>query len=152
MGHVTCVCFDFVVPAWKLELPVRQMNKMDVMLILQCYYQQRERTSVQFPSRPWSASPLQPRTSLPAQPIPLPSSHLGRACGRGLASPGVTENTFPSQGYVTMLFLSGANSSVFGGSALHIDLGHSGGLWAGILQAHDMEISRLPIVYFFHLK
>lgn len=43
MGHLTCVCFDFVVPAWKLDLPVKTINKMDVTLILQCYYQQGEK-------------------------------------------------------------------------------------------------------------
>lgn len=51
-GHLTCVCFDFVVPAWKPEPPVREINKMDMTLILQCYYQQGESTSVQLPSRP----------------------------------------------------------------------------------------------------
>lgn len=52
MGHLTCVCFDFVVPSWKPELPVKKINKMDVMLILQCYYQQGGRTSVQLASGP----------------------------------------------------------------------------------------------------
>lgn len=51
-GHLTCVCFDFVVPAWKLDPPVKTINKIDVTLILQCYYQQGERTSVQISSRP----------------------------------------------------------------------------------------------------
>ena len=58
MGHLTCVCFDFVVPAWKLDLPVKKINKMDVTLILQCDYQQGERTSVLISSRPLRASPL----------------------------------------------------------------------------------------------
>lgn len=113
-GHLTCVCFDFVVPAWKLEPPVREINKMDMTLILQCYYQQGESASVQLPEGPYLCSQGCPSS----RTKPAASFLLRRACGRGL--PGLTENTFPARGYVTVLFVSRANSLVFRGSSLRL--------------------------------
>lgn len=113
-GHLTCVCFDFVVPAWKLEPPVREINKMDMTLILQCYYHQGESASVQLPEGPYLCSQGCPSS----RTKPAASFLLRRACGRGL--PGLTENTYPARGYVTVLFVSRANSSVFRGSSLRL--------------------------------
>lgn len=54
-----------------------------------------------------------------------------------MAGPGITEKTFLSWDYVTVLFLSGASSSMFGGSTLPMALWHLGGLlcWNSVVSS-----------------
>lgn len=69
---------------------------------------------------------LQTLKGLPSAAKDVPSSRtkptanflLRKSLWERPGRPGVTENTFPARGYVTVLFVSRANSSVFGGSSL----------------------------------